>query len=201
LIRALIIDVDGVLVTGRPEDGRNWAADLERDLGVNAADLQREFFARHWDDIIVGRAKLSERLSPSLARIAPHVSCDRLISYWFEKDSRLDSAILNDVAACRATGLKICLATNQEHMRAAYLMNVLGLAERVDGIFYSADLGCRKPEQQFFRRIEASTSLSPEELLLVDDTPANVDAARDAGWNAVQWSRDLSLSAILADFR
>lgn len=201
MIRALMLDVDGVLVRGRPEDGLNWATDLERDLGVNAADLQREFFARHWDEIIVGRADLPERLAASLTRIAPHVACDRLIAYWFENDSRLAPAILDDIAASRSDGLKVWLATNQEHMRAAYLMNVLGLAKRVDGMFYSAALGCRKPEGRFFRAIEAATGFAPEELLLVDDTPANVDAANEAKWHAVPWTRGLSLSAILAGFR
>ncbi len=201
MIRALMLDVDGVLVTGRPEDGLNWATDLERDLGVSAADLHKEFFAQHWDEIIVGRADLPERLSASLTRIAPHVACDRVIAYWFEKDSGLDTAILDDIAASRAAGLKVWLATNQEHMRAAYLMNVLGLAKGVDGMFYSASLGCRKPEGRFFRAIEAATGFAPEELLLVDDTPANADAARDAGWHAVPWTGGLSLSAILAGFR
>ena len=131
MIRALMLDVDGVLVTGRPEDGLNWATGLERDLGVSAAALQREFFARHWEEIVVGRADLPESLAASLTKIAPHVACDQLIAYWFEKDSRLDPAILDDIAASRSAGLKVWLATNQEHMRARYLMDVLGLAERV----------------------------------------------------------------------
>lgn len=201
MIRALMLDVDGVLVTGRPEDGLNWATDLEGDLGVSAADLQREFFARHWEEIVVGRADLPERLAASLARIAPDVACDRLIAYWFEKDSRLDSAILDDIAASRSAGLKVWLATNQEHMRARHLMDVLGLTKRVDGMFYSAALGCRKPEGRFFHAIEAATGCAPEELLLVDDTPANVDAAREAGWHAVRWDGKRSLSAILDAYR
>lgn len=201
MIRALMLDVDGVLVTGRPEDGLNWATDLERDLGVSLADLHKEFFAQHWDEIIVGRADLPERLADSLTKIAPHVACDRLIAYWFEKDSRLDSAILDDIAASRSAGLKVWLATNQEHMRARHLMDVLGLTKRVDGMFYSAALGCRKPEGRFFRAIEAATGFAPEELLLVDDTPANVDAAKEAKWHAVRWDGKQPLSAILDDYR
>jgi putative hydrolase of the HAD superfamily len=201
LIRALMIDVDGVLVTGRPEDGENWAVDLEHDLGVRVVDLRREFFTPYWDEIIVGRAQLSECLALALARIAPNVRCEELISYWFERDSRLESAVLSDIAACRAAGIRVYLATNQEHMRVAYLMQVLGLAKHVNGIFYSAEMGCRKPERHFFQKIELRTGLDPREHLFIDDTLANVTAAKDAGWKAVHWTGESSLSTIIASER
>jgi putative hydrolase of the HAD superfamily len=43
-IKALMVDVDGVLITGRPPDGRHWAADLEADLGLGFENLQTAFF-------------------------------------------------------------------------------------------------------------------------------------------------------------
>lgn len=199
LIRALMVDVDGVLVCGRPGDGKNWATDLEADLGVHAGDLQREFFAPYWHDIIVGRAGLTNCLAKALAKIAPHVHCDDLISYWFETDSHIDTAVVRDLADCRAAGLQVYFATNQEHMRAAYLMDVLGLAAHADGIFYSAQMGSRKPERRFFEKIELRAGLNPTEVLLVDDTIANINAAKDAGWKTVHWTSESSLHAILAD--
>ena len=72
-IRALMIDVDGVLVTGRPEDGRPWAVDLEKDLGIGTADLGRAFFVPFWDDVIVGRAQLLDRLAAALESLSSAV--------------------------------------------------------------------------------------------------------------------------------
>ena len=57
---AIMLDVDGVLITH--PDGAGWTADLERDTGVSAADLQRVFFTPHWEDVVHGRAPLRERL-------------------------------------------------------------------------------------------------------------------------------------------
>jgi hypothetical protein len=34
-LKALMVDVDGVLVDGRPEDGRHWTTSLEEDLGFS----------------------------------------------------------------------------------------------------------------------------------------------------------------------
>lgn len=197
MIKALMVDVDGVLVRGRPGDGRHWSASLEADLQLRAEDLQRAFFAIHWDDIVLGRAALGDRLAPVLAKIAPHLTADRLIAYWFERDSALDRRLLQELAAFRARGVQVHLATNQEHLRARHLMGALGLADHVDGIHYSADLGTRKPSPDFFRLAASRVGLAPADLLLVDDTAENVQAAVAAGWRAVLWTGERPLAETL----
>src|SRR3546814_15982369 len=60
---ALMVDVDGVLVTGRPRDGRPWATGLREDLGLDPAVLHRAFFAPHWHAVVTGRAPLRPALA------------------------------------------------------------------------------------------------------------------------------------------
>jgi putative hydrolase of the HAD superfamily len=86
----------------------------------------------------------------------------------------------------------VYLATNQEHLRAAYLMENLGLAEHVEGIFYSARLGAKKPDVKFFAKIQAAVGLRGEEMLLIDDSRQNVEAALKAGWQALHWTKTSS---------
>lgn len=197
MIRALLLDVDGVLVLGRPHDGLGWATDLEADLGLPADVLAREFFAPHWEEIVTGDADLTDRLARVLERVAPHLPASDLIDYWFAQDSRLDAGLLADIARCRRAGLQVHLATNQEHLRARHLMETMLLSDHVDGMFYSADLKCRKPDRRFFDLVRARIRMSPEELMLVDDTAANVESARTAGWNALLWRPGMSLGRAL----
>ncbi|HEV3050722.1 MAG TPA: HAD family hydrolase, partial [Longimicrobium sp.] len=144
-MKAVMVDVDGVLIDGRPEDGCHWQTSLETDLGFTADALHEHFFAPCWEDIILGRAGLMEHLTTALQKIAPHVSPARLVAYWFQMDSRLVAPLLAELSRVRSAGIRVYLATNQEHLRAAYLMEKLGLAEHVDGIFHSARLGAKKP--------------------------------------------------------
>lgn len=194
----LMVDVDGVVVHGRPEDGLHWSASIEADLGLHYDDLQREFFDVHWEDIVLGHAMLVDRLSPALEKIAPHLTAEQLIEYWFGQDSRLDRELLGELAAIRAAGIPVCLATNQEHRRAEHLMKTLGLANYVDGIFYSAELRAKKPERNFFDQVASRIGLPAGNLLLVDDSLDNVDAARRAGWRAVHWTTRSSPHSIRA---
>src|SRR6266446_147512 len=118
VIKALMIDVDGVLVNGRPSDGRQWSASLHADLGLSFHILQDAFFKRHWEQIVTGRADLRDCLAGVLADIAPALTVDQVLAYWFRQDARLNHELLRELATIRLGGLGAYLATNQEHERA-----------------------------------------------------------------------------------
>ena len=195
--KCLMLDVDGVLVDGRPRDGLRWDTDLTKDMGVSSKALVDEFFKRDWNDIVIGKKDLLPALSAVLNRIAPSLEAEDLIAYWFEMDSRIMGAVLSDVRKARQCGVSVYLATNQEHLRAAYLMQTMGLCDEVDGIVYSAKAGSRKPQIEFYSFAEREIGCQPHEMLLVDDTLPNVEAAQSAGWEAVLWDGTDELSVIL----
>ena len=193
MIRCLMLDVDGVLIRGRPEDGQPWSTTLATDLGIDPTRLQTAFFRPFWSQIVTGKRGLAETLAGCLPRIGAKVTAEDFIAYWFARDVRLDTGVLEDIAQLRAKGLRVVLCTNQDHLRAAYLMHHLGLRDHVDGIIYSAAIGARKPDPAFFNAARAQTGQPPEALLLIDDTRANITAARKAGWRACLWQGDKRL--------
>ena len=190
-----MVDIDGVVIV--PRVG-GWAADMQADLGLSPSVLKAAFFEPHWNDIVHGRAALHERLAPVLAQYAPHLSSHTLTSYWFEKDAIFDETLLADLAALRATGVQLHLATVQEHERAAYLWDTLRLRDRFDAMHYAADLGAKKSDPAFYAAVEARTGFAPQEIVLIDDTEANVDAARRAGWRAFAWTGSARLTDLLS---
>lgn len=195
--RCLMVDVDGVIVRGRA-DGRRWDADLQKDLGLDPKILQSHFFQPHWPSIILGHADLYDRLRPVLNEVAPNLSAETFVAYWFKQDSALDTQLLADLAARRAEGAAMHLATVQEHHRARYLWEDLGLKARFDAIHYSADYGAAKPDTAFFQAVAARTGYAPADLMLIDDSEANVAGAQAAGWQARHWTGAQTLSQLLA---
>ncbi len=198
--KCLMLDVDGVLIDGRPSDGLRWDSSLADDLGLSSETLGRDFFQADWKEIVVGKKELLPTLDLVLKRIAPNISAEELVTYWFEMDSRVVQSVLSDIRAAKGNGLPIYLATNQEHLRANYLMQTLKLNEEVDGIIYSALTGYQKPQLEFFNYAEMATGYRPEDLLLIDDTIANIDAARASGWMAEHWDGSVRLSEFLHSY-
>ncbi len=193
-----MVDVDGVVVV-RPADParRSWAWNLEANLGLSLNQLQDRFFAVHWSDVVHGRADLHERLGLVLAEIAPGVSSQTLADYWFDQDSLLDQTLLVDLKALGNQGFELHLATVQEHYRARYLMQDLGLGQVFRAIHYAADYGLSKPDPAFFQAVVDRTGHEPQALLLIDDSLKNVESARACGWQALHWDGSTRLADAL----
>ena len=180
----LVLDLDGVVLLGHPEGGR-WDKHLARDLGIEPASLQEHFFTPHFRQIVTGREDLIERLSACWPDLACSSRPQELVDYWFAKDSLIDFDVLRLVDDWRASGREAFLATVQEHQRARYIWDTLGLSQHFDGLAYSADLGAMKPDAEFFRRVQQRLPCrSPDDVLFLDDRLENVEAALGHGWRA-----------------
>ena len=180
----LVLDVDGVVVLGHPDGGR-WDRYLERDLGIAPKTLQEKFFRPHWHEIATGRAEMLPVLESIWHELACSASPRDFIDFWFSSDSRLNDQLLVEIDALRTQGNKVFLATVQEHLRAKHLWDVLGLSRRFDGMHYSAALGAAKPDVTFYERVHARLPVnSVGEVVFLDDSMRNVEAAADFGWRS-----------------
>ena len=193
---AIMVDVDGVLIVH--PDTAGWTVNLQRDIGVSAVDLQRVFFARHWEDVVHGRASLRERLVPALEEMASDVPYETLVDYWFINDAHINEPLLDELLAIRRSGIEIYLATVQEHERASYLWNTIRFRDKFDGIYYAAAIGSAKPAAKFYRSVEDAVGLEPDALFLIDDKEVNVVSARECGWTAAVWTGHDTLGDLIA---
>ena len=67
------------------------------------------------------------------------------------------------------------------------------------GEFISADMCLMKPSREFYEAVIRRLALKPEEILFVDDSPANVEGARAVGIQARLLQKGALLSTLLAD--
>jgi len=196
----VFFDVDGVLVDGWHADEtrrKPWDETIERDLGVDRARFGELFFGRTPErpvspmmDCVSGRRDLSDALSEVLPEAGYDGPVEEFIAYWFEKDSNLSADVLALADRLAAVdGIELYIATGQEHRRARYLWHDLGLSRSFSDIFYSARIGCLKHEPGFFEAINADLAIGPDESpLFFDDSPRIIEAARQAGWDAVRFT-------------
>ncbi len=83
----------------------------------------------------------------------------------------------------RAMGLKLGILTNGEHSCQILKIEMLGLADYVDQIVISGDVGAQKPDVKPFSVMSERLGLKPNELLYVGDNPLNdIEGSRNAGY-------------------
>lgn len=192
MTRAVFFDVDGVLVHGyhaRPELTRRWNENLLADLGVDPERFTQEFiFDIFIKKVVVGQVSLVEALDRRLPSLGFKGSPMVFVNYWLTHDSELNEPLLDLVRKLKQRDdLRLYIATNQDHMRALWLWQNMGLGSLFEDIFYSARVGIRKPEAGFFDFVEQRIGKQSEPPLFFDDTPKVIDGARAAGWEAVQF--------------
>ena len=188
--RAVIFDVDGVLVHGihhNPLHVRRWDTTLAADMGVDPARFTQEFiFDIFVKKVVTGQMSVIEALEKRLPSLGYRGSTMVFLNYWLEHDSVLNQPLFDLIVRLKARAdIRLYVATNQEHIRATWLWSHLGLATLFDDMFHSARVGVRKPEPAFFDFVAARIGPQTEPPLFFDDTPKVIDGARRAGWEAV----------------
>jgi epoxide hydrolase-like predicted phosphatase len=98
--------------------------------------------------------------------------------------SNPDDALATYIERVRQLGVTVLALTNNISGESELLARP-ELARLFDLAISSADAGLAKPDPAFFRHAETRLGARPEEMVFVDDLPANVEAARALGWRAI----------------
>ena len=190
-IRAVLVDADGVLQVNA-EDWmdrlRSFVPDADADAFV--ADL---FEAEQ--PALRGERGFADVVADVCGRWGLAGRERALIDHWRHAVVQPEVAAL--VGDLREAGLGCHLATNQNDVRAAYLLEDLGYAELFDSTFCSCELGATKDEAAFLATVAERLGLPLAHLVLIDDSEKHVATAREAGARAVHWSVDESIEELL----
>lgn len=97
-----------------------------------------------------------------------------------------------------------CLSNNNEisvqRMHEIYEENGLDWQHIFKKEFISSRMKLLKPSREIFDAAAAEIGLPPSEILFVDDSQKNVEAARAAGWQAVLYVQGTDLGACLEPY-
>lgn len=189
MTRAIVFDVDGVLIHGyhaRPDLRDSWDAKLH-DLGIHADRFQREFiFDIFLKRVLIGEVPMVEALDKRLKAFGYKGSTMAMLDLWLSHDCNPNTALLDTIRQLKShPDIKLYIATNQDHSRAQFLWQEMGFREDFEDMFYSARFGRTKADKKFFAMAEERMIASDEPPLFFDDTQKVLDSARKRGWEAV----------------
>ncbi|TWP34876.1 HAD family hydrolase [Leekyejoonella antrihumi] len=172
---AVLWDADGVLQAAAP----GWR---ERLVGIGGEDFLQDLFDAE-KPCLRGESRFEDAVARVLARHGIQTSAGDVMASWAE--IVVDTAALSLVDEVRGRGVRCYLATNQQDYRRDVMRARLPYAEHFDGEFYSCDLGVAKPEARYFTAVLDAVELPVGQVLFIDDSGRNVNAARAVGLQAV----------------
>ena len=163
-----------------------WHEGFEGEFGHSIEIFSDMVFNDKWAEVIRGQMGLIEVISDWAGTVGYHGDLRNVIEFWFQNDYNLDDRMLGWLAASKRANIRNVIGTNNEPMRAQFIAEDLGFANRMDRIFASGLMGVAKPEEDFFDMVSDELSVEPDELLLIDDNQENCEAADACGWQ-VHW--------------
>lgn len=177
-IRALIFDMDGLLVDSEPLAEHAMAAMLRR----YDRELQPEMMGR----------TMGLRLPEAMAVIADGYQIDRPVDELVNTyDGMRLEAVRQGVPLmtgarqlvdfARAAGLKLALATSSKRSHAEVVLAGVGLAGLFDVESTGDDVERSKPAPDIFLLAARRLGVAPESCVVLEDAPPGVAAAAAAG--------------------
>jgi len=179
-MRAVLFDLDGVLVDSYAAHMRSWrrlAAEealpfSEPELARSFGRTSRESIATYWP----GRASEAERL-------------DARKEALFRDDVRTTFPAMDGgrelVRALRAAGFGLALASSAPPDNVELALERLALADCFGAVVTGGDVERGKPDPQVFLLAAERLGTPPERCVVVEDAPVGVTAAHDGGMKAV----------------
>lgn len=193
-LRAVLFDRDDTLARSAPEmylEAADWLAARH---GLDAAAAHRALVeqwqsqAEAWRGLRTLRdeqaywTRYAEALAQRLGLEVRHVPA-LLQAFPYERFMRPVAGAREVLAELRARGLRIGVLSNTLPSIDRTL-RALDLADLVDVAVATCTVGVHKPEPGAFRHALAQLDLPAAAVLLVDDLPENVAAARAVGLQA-----------------
>ena len=191
-IETIIWDLGGVLLR---TDERQPRTSLAKELKLSYEELDRLVFnspsahqasrgeitaAEHWKNMCKLLSWPEEKVQELQDR------------FW--GGDGLDEALIEFIQSLKPSYTLALLSNNWSDLRPA-LVNEWQIADLFKEIIISAEVGLVKPDARIYQLTQEKLGIAPKHILLIDDFIENVQAAWEAGWQAIQFHNSRQVMA------
>ena len=174
MIIVVAFDLVGVLVRENDYKLNEIEAKIERLFGPNKSD--NEFISTVQNNIV-------DMISPEITKITKHI----INSIYDPKVSLKGLVDLKN----KHKDILFVVATNHISFVQEYVLKIFDNV--FDNIYISANLNEIKPNKEFYNKILKDLSISPDEMLFLDDSIKNIQGAKDCGIHTIRVTKEMDI--------
>ena len=215
MITAILFDLDGTLVQSEKLKAQSYAIATQRLIGLSQPDERaieayreivgaaRDVASRH----ITESLGLEDLLLPLMGKFGVSQPSEVLTAMRTEiyTDMVADPQVIRDNQWPHAIGLlrvarenacHTALATMSYRKEALHILKSLELVESLDQIFTREDVVNAKPDPEIYLLAASKLGVSPEDCLVLEDSPSGVRAGVAAGMNVIAVATPFTIAGI-----
>ena len=188
MVKNILFDMGEVLIHF---DTKYYISRLN--LGTEDSDLlmQEVFRSVEWVRLDRGSMTDDEAVESICHRLPPrlHASVRELVSHWDMPILPVDG-MEQLVRELKQKGHRIFLLSNASLRHHEYWPRIPG-SQYFDDLLVSANVRLLKPQPEIYHLACETFHILPEETIFIDDVPANIEGASQAGINGYVFRQDI----------
>ena len=103
------------------------------------------------------------------------------LAHWHEYNMTPRSEMGELVRALKARGFGVYVCSNASLRLLECYKEVIPAIECFDGVLFSAEVKCMKPQKEMYQHFYERFHLDPQECFFIDDLPQNIEGAQETG--------------------
>jgi putative hydrolase of the HAD superfamily len=177
--KAVGFDYGGV-VYGKP--GSYFDARVSQLLDMTVEEFRQEYLRVNYkvNNGILSKDVFWEEFLKDLGKSEKYDECETLIRS-IQNEKTINNEILELVDTLKNNGYKVGLLSNNS-LDARKKFEAHGILDRFDVTIISAEVGLSKPESKIFELFVSQLGVTPQELVLIDDSEHSLSTAREVGF-------------------
>jgi putative hydrolase of the HAD superfamily len=196
--RTVVFDVGGVIVRWQPLELMQTHLPMARPQDAFENVFQGWAPGADWPAFDLGQVE-PDALATRIAKRTgyPRAAIESLIAAIPEHLQPMAGSLAL-IERLRATGHRLGLLSNMPRPYADHLERMHDCFAWFEHRAWSGRIGLMKPQRAIFDHLREAMALDLDDALFIDDHPANVEAARGFGWQALHYQDAAQCEAALA---
>ncbi len=179
-MKAVIFDMDGVLVDTNPHHRTAWREFYQRyDKTLSDSDFVQYVSGKHNRDI-VAYLFAGQTLTPDEVDQLSHEK-EALFRTLYRPDIRPVDGLVDLLKSLKAAGIRTAVATSAPVENVDFVMEALELRAFFDALLDESMVSQPKPNPEIYQKAMAALGVEPADSVIFEDSMTGIQAAKASG--------------------
>ncbi|GAB2558773.1 HAD family hydrolase [Spirosoma areae] len=194
-MKAVIFDMDGVLVDTNPHHRIAWRDYYQRNgKTLSDADFVQYVSGKHNTDI-VGHLFSNQTLTPAeVLRLGNEK--EALFRELYRPVITPVAGLVDFLKALKAAGIRTAVATSAPVENLDFVVDALGIRDYFDALLNESMVSNPKPDPEIYQKAMAMLGVEPAESIIFEDSMTGIQAAKASGAYVIGMATTQSLNEL-----